>query len=252
MIRSTLLSVTRSIGIYKYWVSFREEYYPTASMRKMTDFYRQFVPAGSLCFDIGANMGNRVATFLKLGAKVVALEPQKSCLENLNRRFKNRAIIVGKGVSNKAGFQNLLVSDVSLLSSFSEEWVESIQDKFGHHNWDKTEKVEMTTLDALIAEYGVPHFVKIDVEGYELEVLEGLSQPVANLSFEYAFPYQKEKTIKCLQRLGQIMPEARYNYSKGESFEFASPKWLNNTELIAFFENLSLEENHFGDVYLKN
>jgi FkbM family methyltransferase len=250
--KKLILSIIRKFDLYKHWIAFRENYYPTPDMKRKTAFYRQFISPNMLCFDVGANMGNRVVTFLSLGAKVVALEPQKKCFDYLYQRFKNKAVIIRKGVSDKIGSQQLLVSDASLLSSFSKDWVASIQDKFGHHNWDKTEEVAMTTLDALIAEYGQPDFIKIDVEGYELEVLEGLNHAISAISFEYSCPYYKEKTLKCFQKLDRIMPNAQYNYSKGETFEFVSKQWLSNSEIYAIFENFGFADNGFGDVYLKN
>ena len=250
MLKKTLLKIFRKLDLYKYWVGFREDYYPTQDTKKMEDFYRTFIHSGSLCFDIGSNMGSRVAVFLKLKAKVVAVEPQKSCLRFLHHRFDRKAIVVGKGVSNKTGFQNLFVSDASVLSSFSSEWIETMTQKFSHHNWDQTEQVEMTTLDVLISEYGKPDFIKIDVEGYELEVLEGLSQPIKSLSFEYAYPIQKDKILKCLAQINRLMPLAKYNYSKGETFEFERNEWVTFSEIQGIFENL--DTNGLGDIYVLN
>src|SRR5262245_3241112 len=44
--------------------------------RRLRRFYAQFVTAGSLCFDVGAHAGNRVRCWRKLGARVIAIEPQ--------------------------------------------------------------------------------------------------------------------------------------------------------------------------------
>src|SRR5262245_21821949 len=43
------------------------------------DFYSQVLKPGELCFDIGANVGNRLKVFRKIGARVVAVEPQPAC-----------------------------------------------------------------------------------------------------------------------------------------------------------------------------
>ena len=53
----------------------------------MRRFYRPFVPAGGLAFDIGAHTGNRLHAFLALGARVVAVEPQPELVARLERRF---------------------------------------------------------------------------------------------------------------------------------------------------------------------
>ena len=44
--------------------------------RRGLNFYSELIKKDDLCFDIGANYGNRSEVFIKLGAKVVAFEPQ--------------------------------------------------------------------------------------------------------------------------------------------------------------------------------
>ena len=109
------------------------------------------------------------------------------------------------------------------------------------------ELVPVTTLDALIARYGTPSFIKIDVEGYEYQVLRGLTRPVPLLSFEFA-PEALDSTVKCLehlQRLGRI----QLNYSLEESMQFASEEWMNVPRMTALLA--SLDKRLFGDVYVR-
>ena len=42
----------------------------------MDALYARFLRAGDLAFDIGAHVGDRISSFRRLGARVVALEPQ--------------------------------------------------------------------------------------------------------------------------------------------------------------------------------
>jgi hypothetical protein len=57
-------------------------------------FYSEFIQADSLVFDVGANLGNRTKIFLRLGARVVAFEPQAACAEyllqmlSMNEKFR--------------------------------------------------------------------------------------------------------------------------------------------------------------------
>ena len=81
--------------------------------------------------------------------------------------------------------------------------------------WREEVEVEVTTLDALIAAHGVPAFCKIDVEGYEHAVLEGLSRPLPGLSLEY-LPAALDPALVAIARLNRLATY-RFNRSVGES-----------------------------------
>ena len=56
-------------------------------LQKMVGFYSGFIKKGDMCFDVGANLGDRTEAFLKLGAKVVVVEPQEDCIKTLKDKF---------------------------------------------------------------------------------------------------------------------------------------------------------------------
>lgn len=198
---------------------------------KRIEFYQQFVNKNDLCFDVGANVGNRVETLLKIGAQVIAIEPQENCCKELNSQFGNQITIINKGLCEQKCIREFHICTstefefgLSPVSSFSEEWISSCskEKRFEQScKWDKTIEVEMTTLDNLIGEYGVPSFIKIDVEGYELEVLSGLSHPINMISFEYTVPEQITKIEQCVKTVEKFNPDILLNFSIGESMKWA-------------------------------
>lgn len=221
-------------------------------LQKRRLFYNQFVNRNDLCFDVGANIGNRVTPLLQIGARVIAIEPQESCYKILKSRFGKKIEIITKGLGENEGFQKFHISNTSTISSFSEEWINSVKDaRFKEHNWDKTIEVDMTTLDELIAIYGIPAFIKIDVEGYELEVLKGLSQPIKMISFEYTVPEQTNKIVECINIVQRNSPNILCNYSTGETMKMISDEWLNVEKFFEHIQQPSFIMSGFGDIYLK-
>jgi hypothetical protein len=130
----------------------------------------------------------------------------------------------------------------------SQEWISAVQRdaSFSQVTWDKAVTVPVTTLDELIATYGVPAFCKIDVEGFELEVLRGLSEPLTALSFEY-IPAAIGVAVGCIERLEQL-GRYQFNYSPGERHELQASIWLTAAEMQTVL--LSLGEGS-GDVYAR-
>ena len=223
----------------------------------MQALYGQFVKPGYLCFDIGANMGSRVATFLLLKARVIALEPQEKCVKELKKVFsKYDVTIIPKGVGSKNEVKEFFLADDPLVSSFNQEWIKGMKDThLQKKNWDKSEKIEIVTLDMLMKEYGVPDFIKIDTEGFELEVIKGLSTPVKALSFEYTLPHLKEQVITCVDLLDALYKkEARFNICRDESYAMKFDEWMDAEKLKIILTSEEFNKNNYGvygDIYVK-
>lgn len=246
----------KALGLYNRWLLYREKHFPNKQMLGMRNVYSQFVTTGSLCFDVGANMGSRIASLLMLGAKVIALEPQEQCLTELRKLYSNKPVtIIGKGVGAFNETKKFYVSSNPLVSSFSEEWIEGMSKKLTKDRWDKTVQMEIVTLDSLIAEYGKPDFIKIDTEGFELEVLKGLNQPVKALSFEYTIPEPGNKTILCIDRINELYSnKAVFNICRDEEYKMKFDEWITGAELKKLIENPSFNTANFGnygDIYVK-
>lgn len=215
-------------------------------------FYSKFILKGDIFFDVGANVGNRVLPLLELGAKVFAFEPQKSCRNILKWRFGGKITVIPKALGENEDEKNLHVSNFSGISSISTDWINSVKDtRFKNYEWGAVEKVQITTLDKAIKTYGVPKFIKIDVEGYELEVLKGLSQPIDIISFEYTTPEQTDKAIACIKRISLLDKNIECNYSIGESMKFSLTKWVKVEEMLSIVNSKSFIDTNFGDIYLR-
>lgn len=222
-------------------------------LRRMRRFYAQFMRPGDLCFDIGAHVGNRILIWSWLGAKVVAVEPQPSCLTLLRRWYGRspRVTLVGQAVGAAPGRQTLRISSAHpTVTTLSESWIEAVQTSTGFAGvqWEETANVEVTTLDALIARFGAPAFCKIDIEGYEGAALAGLTQPLRALSFEF-IPAAKDDALACLARLQQL-GEYEFNWSLGEQHRWQSARWRDHADMAEYLAGLRVDDPS-GDIYAR-
>jgi FkbM family methyltransferase len=103
-------------------------------------------------------------------------------------------------------------------------------------------------LDKLIETFGVPAFMKIDVEGSEPAVLAGLGRAVPALSFEY-LPRALDEVRVCVARL-DTLGGYRFNWSVGESSRLALDRWVDATGLLAGLRSPDAQRRP-GDVYAR-
>lgn len=223
-----------------------------AHRKRMASFYSQFVRPGALVFDVGANVGSRCEVFLELGARVVAVEPQPICQEVLARLFKgnDRLTLVCKALGEAPGEATMYLSDTSGLSTLSKEWIERVRKsgRFAGHDWSQVVTVPVTTIDALITEHGEPEFCKIDVEGFEVQVLSGLSRPIRAASFELT-KETPENAVACIDRL-EALGRYEYNFSTSESMTMERTAWMGADEMKSVVRT-ALPVMYFGDVYAR-
>jgi hypothetical protein len=132
----------------------------------------------------------------------------------------------------------------------SPSWVEavSVDRRFARVHWNRSIDVEVVTLNDLVAMYGKPAFCKIDVEGFEVEVLSGLSYPIRALSFEY-LPPAHDLALAAVDRL-ESLGAYRYNYSAVETMRFTSDRWLDAADLRAVLDQ-HRPLGRSGDVYAR-
>ena len=220
---------------------------------KLKKFYSQFLRKGDLAFDIGAHLGNRSQAWIDLGVTVIGVEPQPVCIEYLKKRFIGvpgfNLLPVAMGASETEIEFKISSLHPTISTARGEDWQNGIN-KYSTIKAQLEENiiVKQYTLDWLISRYGIPGFCKIDTEGFEWEVIQGLHQPLPQLSIEF-LAFDKERTIWCIERLMAI-GEYQLNFSFGESQEWYWLEWQRPEKVIDFIR----EDRYpkiFGDLYFK-
>lgn len=232
-------------SLVTYWRPFRQ-----GGLRRL---YQPFIKPGDRVFDIGAHLGDRSVAFSDLGASVIALEPQPQVLPWLRRLVGRRDVtVVPEAVGAQVGELDLAISErnptVSTLASHWRQGIGAANETFRHVRWERRVTVPVTTLDALIARYGEPVFCKIDVEGFELSVLQGLSTPVRALSVEFVAGTLAD-TQACVRHLGTL-GDYEYNAVFGEQRRWVFPQWQSADAVTNWLERGAGGASS-GDIYAR-
>ena len=114
------LQVLRSI--------YRDKTKRRSLIKKRKTFYSQFLTTkGDIYFDVGANYGNRIQPIINKKLKIIAIEPQLDCVQFLKRKYGNKITILDKGLGEIEEKRKLNISNSSVLSSFSKDWIKKLK-----------------------------------------------------------------------------------------------------------------------------
>jgi len=240
----SLPGILRSLRIY---------YGDRARAAAMQRLYAEFVHEGDLVFDVGAHVGDRVRAFRRLGARVIAVEPQPALAKTLRLLYGRDPMVVIEqaAVGRSSGTIELNINvENPTVSTASAEFIAAAADAPGWEGqrWSKRVATRMITLDEMVAAYGMPAFIKIDVEGFEAEALAGLTRPPAALSFEFTL-IQREVGHACIERCREL-GYTRFNAALGESQKFEHADWIDADAIARWLAALPIEANS-GDIYAR-
>ena len=153
-------------------------------------------------------------------------------------------------VGRAAGTIGMMINpDNPTVSTASNEMISAARDAPGWETqrWSHAVRVPITTLDLLMARHGVPTFVKIDVEGFEHEVLLGLSRTVNAMSFEFT-TIQRGVALACVERC-VALGFKHFNAALGESQALVHSDWVTGGDIAAWIAALPHSANS-GDIYV--
>lgn len=228
-------SLDRWLGLFRSLVVYHNPW----RVRAWRRFYRGLLAPGDVAFDVGAHVGTRARAMRGAGAKVIAIEPQALFVGFLRRTLPRDITLIEAALGDEEKVARMAVSSRHpTVSSLQDSFVADAgaAPGFGHVRWDREQLVTVTTLDRLIAEFGQPRYIKIDVEGYELDVLSGLSRPVEMISVEY-LPGFPDLARAVMERLGE-MGAYRFNPLVGEKAAFLWPDWRGLEATVAWLGTL--------------
>jgi FkbM family methyltransferase len=216
-------------------------------------FYRSLLPIDALVFDVGAHVGSRSHTIVSIGGRCIAIEPQPLFARWLAWLFRHnpRVELVVAAVGAHPGQASLRISSRHpTVSTLSSDWIGQVKHAAGFERvaWDTRVDVPVTTVDLLIERYGQPDFLKIDVEGFEAEILAGCSKSIALVAVEY-LPAALNVLWQCIDRL-EALGEVEYNFVTGETHRFVLEQWVPAEQIRGLIEQAA-SSGRSGDLYAR-
>jgi FkbM family methyltransferase len=181
----------------------------------------------SILFDIGANKGLFTDSNRSKFDKCVLVEPIPSLCDFLRNKYnQDTNISIEQSIVSSTKDLPFYICEHDVLSTCDPDWISKSRHSAGHYRYTKLEETNYISIDELIEKYGSPSFIKIDVEGYELNVLKSMSKKTCDIAFEWAEEKKVEtlETVVYLNTLGydkfHIQMDDKYDYIPNNWFSF--------------------------------
>lgn len=168
----------------------------------------------NLVYDVGLNRGQDTANYLSKGYDVVAIEAHPDLVNYCENRFR-REIEMGRlaiiqGAILRDGHCNEAQGEVEFFVNSNDAWGTVIADtslQYGDRGAHATIKVPVLNLNEIMNQYGVPYYLKTDIEGADiacLEAIERADERPAYVSLESDVDSFRSvvKELELLERLG--------------------------------------------------
>jgi FkbM family methyltransferase len=209
----------------------------------------KLINRGDLYFDIGAHLGEKSKPFIEKKIRTIMVEPLPACVKSLKKLYCKNSIvkIIPKGLGSKNTKKILSINkQMPTTSTFAKHWKSG---RFSNLTWSGKTQIQITTLDNLIKKFGNPQYIKIDVEGYELNVLKGLTKKSGIISFEITSEFFSD-AIKCLNYLKKLSYNS-FTFSIGEQKKFFSD-WSDYKTIINLIKKeIKKDKLFWADIYCK-
>jgi FkbM family methyltransferase len=132
---------------------------------------------GDLVIDVGMHDGGDTERFLAQGFDVVAIEANPQLVQDAGARFADQIrtgqlVIVGAAIGPERGTASFGVCETnSEWSTFSEALIERNQREGARYRFVDVDTIPFTDV---LDRFGVPHYLKIDIEGYDMMCVRAL------------------------------------------------------------------------------
>jgi len=206
----------------------------------------------SIIIDIGANVGNFTKEWLTKSphSQYVCVEANVELIPILDGMFygNKNVTILNNLVSDKDDeLVDFWINKNHTISSASKDWINN--SRFKGTDYYKKTQVKTITLDTIIELYGNPNLIKIDVEGYELEVLKGLTKAQSVIMFEWV----EENFSRCIDCIKYLMSIGynSFSYTIKENYSEIQTNYCPFNEMDIFKKINLIGNSNWGNIYAR-